>query len=281
MKLLKGNRIQPIDNQVSNLPSLIPRPSFVSYVCASRGSGKTIMLINMLTNSDLLAGKFNQVYLINPTAKLDAKYNILKETKGITKINSKLIKKIKEESKDKSVKIFDDYSESNEINYETSIPESNFIEKPDIELLNNIIEEQKAIIKRYGKDYSDKILLVYDDCIGYTKFWKSEAVKKLVYNSRHFNISIIITSQSYFGLPKPLRLNCSSVMVFYTGNQKEVEAIYEENTGGLNKKQFLKMYNEVCGEPFGFLHICYQNDLQHRFIKNLESFVDVNELKKI
>jgi hypothetical protein len=99
MKLLSGNKIRSLDSQVNTEPSLVPKPSFLMYLCASRGSGKSTTLLNLLLNKDLLAGRFNQIYYISPTSALDSKIDVLKTTPGICTVNKPLINKLKQKGK--------------------------------------------------------------------------------------------------------------------------------------------------------------------------------------
>ena len=232
MKLLKGTSIRPLDNQINTEPSLVPKPPFTSYLVSQKGGGKSTTLLNLLLNKDLLAGTFNQIFFISPTSALDSKMNILKETPGICKVNTKLINKMKEKGK---IQILD--SETTPTEYSTSIPESNFIEDVKIDLLKELITEQKAIINAYGKDIADKILLIFDDTASEKKFWNSQQVQKLIFNSRHYKILVIITSQNYKSLPKALRLNMSQVILFFTSNENELKSIYEENSSSLGLKE--------------------------------------------
>ena len=273
MKLLKGTKIQALDNQVNIEPSLNPKPPFSLYISAGKGAGKSTTLLNLLLSTDLLAGKFNQIFIICPTNKLDEKWSQLKQTDGTTVINTKLLNQLKKDNKLKS-KIFDTNNFDKE--YTTSIPEENFIDKVDPQLLKDLIKEQKYVIETYGKNIADKILLVYDDCISSKKFFNSEQVQQLLFNSRHYKISIIITSQNYKSLPKPLRLNNSILCLFYTANKDELKNIYDENSSELGFKTFLEIYNKVCSsKPFNFLTINYQNTIEYRLQSAFEEFVKI------
>jgi hypothetical protein len=276
MKLLTGNKIKSLgDNQVSLSPSLIMKPPFTTYICASKGSGKSVVVVNLLTNTDMLAGKFNQVYFISPTNKLDEKLNVLKTTNGILKVNTALIKAIKESQKGKRLKLFDDYQDKYNGSYTTSIPEENFIEDVNVDLLNNLIKEQKAVINNFGKAVADTILLIYDDCISAKKFFTSETVQKAIFNSRHVKISLIITSQNYTSLPKCLRLNMSQILLFFTANAKELENIYQENTSGISFIDFKNAFNTVCEKQFNFMVINYQNSSKYRLQNAFENFIQI------
>jgi hypothetical protein len=58
--------------------------AFVSIICGRRNSGKTTLLLKMLLHHKLLKGKFDAVFLINPTYLLDDKYSIIKFTEVYT-----------------------------------------------------------------------------------------------------------------------------------------------------------------------------------------------------
>lgn len=270
MRLLKGNKIQALDKQVNNEPSLIPHLPFSMILSASKGKGKSSMLINMLINTDMLAGKFNQIYVISPTNKLDAKFNILKETDGIIKPNKELLKLFKNKLKNQ---ILSPVNEAPE--YQTVLTNEDFSEKVSIDLLKQIIEEQKLVIEQFGKSVADNILLVYDDCASFSKFWKSSQVQSLIFNSRHYKISCIITTQNYFSIPKPLRLNTSIFVLFYTANLKEMKSIYEENNSSLTFKQFDSMFKRVCNSrDYNFLVVNYQNPEKFRYSECFEFFLE-------
>lgn len=269
---LKGTVIRPLDKQVNTEPSLVPKAPFSMYLSASKGQGKSTVLLNLLLSDELLSNKFNQIYIISPTNKLDEKMQVLKETKGIVKVNKPLLKKLKEKGK---IKILDD-NLSHEGSYETSIPDINFIDEVKPDLLKTLIAEQKSIIQAYGKSYSDHILLVYDDTISFKKFWNSESVQQLFFNSRHYKISIIITSQNYKSLPKALRLNMSQMLLYFTANQDELKNIYIENSSSLGFKKFEQIYRDTCqSKAFHFLVINYQNPVENRLQSGFEKFVEI------
>lgn len=269
MKLLSGNKIIGLDNQVSNGNSLTPKLPFSMILSASKGKGKSSTLINMLINNDMLAGKFNQIHIISPTNKLDAKFNILKETNGILKPNLPLLKLFKNKMKNQII------SSPNETpEYNSVLTDSDFYEKVSIDLLKDIIKDQKFIIENYGKSIADNILLVYDDTASQKKFWNSSAVQQLIFNSRHYKISIIITTQNYHSIPKPIRLNTSLFILYYTANLTELKSIYDENNSNLTFKQFSSMFSKVCNsKDYNFLVINYQNNELHRYQECFEEFI--------
>lgn len=275
MKIFTGTAIRPLDNQINSDPNLVMKPPFSCYISAQKGAGKSTLLLNLLLSKDLLANKFNQIYYISPTASLDPKTQILKNTESICVVNTKLLTLLKKEKK--NTRLFDNYNSEPE--YSTMIPAENFIDTPTVSLLESLLNEQRTIIQRYKKENADHILLIYDDCISAKKFFNSETVQKMLFNSRHYKISIIITSQSYRNLPKCLRLNMSQLILFTTSNHKELQIIYEENSSSLGFKQFEKVFREICDRPFNALIINYQNPIQYRLQDAFQNFI-LNENSK-
>lgn len=273
--MLRGKAIQQLDKQQQHNEDAetVPKLPFSMLISAQKGGGKSTTLLNLLLNKDLLAGKFNQIYYISPTAILDSKTDMLRNTPGLIKVNRPLITLLNKRGKSKILdETFDDNAN---FNYDTKIPAENFIEEVAPQMLKDIIAEQKRVITKYGKKNADDILLVYDDCISAKKFWGSDSVLKMLLNSRHYKISVIITTQAYKLLPKSLRLNMSFVVLFYTANAKELQSIYEENSSSIGWKKFEKIFNETTEKPYNSLVINYQALPKHRLQSAFEKTIEI------
>jgi flagellar biosynthesis regulator FlaF len=270
--MFKGRDIKSLDNQVNKEASLVPKLPFSLYLSSPKGSGKSVMLLNCLLSCDLLAGKFEEIYIINPTAHLDIKYNKIKNVPGILKINKPLIKLLK--ANNNNVKLMDS---ANETTYESNsvITDENFIKKVDIKLIKDLIEEQDYIIKTYGKENANNVLIIYDDCISSKTFFNSPEVQNCMFLSRHYKISLIITSQNYKSLNLPLRNNMSMIALWITYNNEQLKSIYQENSSSSNFKTFLNIYKTVCeSKAFHFLIVNYQSPPKYRLQSGFESFID-------
>ena len=80
-------------------------------------------------------------------------------------------------------------------------------------------------------------------------------VKELFIRCRKLNISIVFITQSYFRTPKDARLNSTHFILMKIGNKKELKSIAEENSGHLDFKDFLKIYNYCINEPYSFMMV--------------------------
>jgi hypothetical protein len=267
-------KVEALDNQKTTKIKTYPVDNFVWYIVASRGSGKTTLVINALLK--LYLNQFNKIYWVSPTSKLDVKTQILKESEILTP-NKPLIRLMNKLSRQKNKEILSDPNQMEIIDInevERKMTDDNFIEELTPELMEEIIEEQRFITESYGKQFSDRILMIMDDSID-SKIITSKYFKDLILKGRHYNISNIIISQSYRLLPKYIRTNSNFISLFETGNRKEMEILYNELHNNLSKKDWEDMYKEITNIPYGFLSINYNNPKGYRFIQNLDKIIKI------
>ena len=119
--------------------------------------------------------------------------------------------------------------------------------------MNDVLED----INNYNKNRNKKVLIIFDDMIA--DIMRSEKfkaiVKELFIRCRKLNISIVFTMQSYFRTPKDARLNSTHYILMKISNKKELKGIAEENSGHLDLKDFLKIYNYCTNEPYSFMMV--------------------------
>jgi len=261
-------KIIPLDNQVNKDPSQIPKHPFSLSVIASKGAGKTTLILNLLMKEEFYKGKFNDIYYVSPTQFSDEKVANIKNIPNILVENKPLLKILKKRrKKDPLENIYDEEF------YDGKIPSENFISELTPVFLHNLLKTQDTIIQNFGKKNSDDILLVLDDSVS-DKFLTSRAFISFVFKSRHHNISIILISQAYFSIVKPFRLNSSALVLFATNNKKELELIYAENNCGKTWEDWKELMSYATTGDFDFLTILYQNKKQWRFLKNFEEFLE-------
>ena len=119
--------------------------------------------------------------------------------------------------------------------------------------MNDVLED----INNYNKKRDKKVLIIFDDMsadIMRSEKFKAIA-KELFIRCRNLNLSIVFITQSYFRTPKDARLNSTHYILMKIGNKKELKSIAEENSGHLNFKDFLKIYNHCTREPYSFMMV--------------------------
>jgi len=260
-------KIKALDSQQSKENTHFPRPPFSLLVIGSKGAAKSTTIINMLLNKKIYNKVFNDIYWISPTIFNDEdKLKILLENPML--IQNKLLETILKRNKN-----MDPLAENNTEIFNPYIPNTNILSELTPEYLSNIIKEQNVVIKKYGKKYANNVLMILDDCLG-NDIVKSRIFKQLNVKLRHYKISIIFVSQALFEIPKTVRLNNSCIFLFETNNTKEIQNYYFENNGSLSFNDWIELYKHATEEPYSFFQINYMNDKKHRFLKNMEEFIE-------
>ena len=98
-----------------------------------------------------------------------------------------------------------------------------------------------------------KILIVFDDIIADKKF--QAIIKDLFIRCRKLNISLAFITQSYFSVPKDVRLNSIHYLIMKINNKKELRNIGDNHSTDINYQDFMKIYRECTREPYNFLTI--------------------------
>ena len=126
-------------------------------------------------------------------------------------------------------------------------------------------------------DYKPKrkinVLIVFDDIIAdiMTNKRFQTIIKELLIRCRKLNISLVFIKQSYFSVPKEVRLNSTHYLIMKIHNKRELQNIAINHSADIDYKDFLKIYRNFTKEPYSFLAInttLPANDLM-RFRKNV------------
>ena len=128
-------------------------------------------------------------------------------------------------------------------------------------------------IDDYNPDKENKILIVFDDMIADMIHNKklNLIVTELFIRERKLNISLVSITQSYFKVPKNVRLNTSHFVIAKTPNKKELQQIAINHSSDINTKDFANIYRKYTNEPYSFLFIdiTLSSNNTLRFRKNL------------
>ena len=114
-----------------------------------------------------------------------------------------------------------------------------------------------------------KILIVFDDIIADKKF--QAIIKDLFIRCRKLNISLAFITQSYFSVPKDVRLNSIHYLIMKINNKRELQNIAINHSANIDYQDFIKIYRECTKEPYNFLTIdtTLPSSNPLRFRKNL------------
>ena len=135
-------------------------------------------------------------------------------------------KNLEQEKYQNMMKMFEDISQK--VGYDVLVCSNN-----DIEPVENIDDDAQKIVvfDDYVCDKNQKPLIDY------------------FIRGRHKNCSVIYLSQSFYGTPKNIRLNCSHFCVYEFPSSNERNLISREL--GVDKEQYIK----ATKKPYSFLYV--------------------------
>ena len=126
--------------------------------------------------------------------------------------------------------------------------------KAFIEYSNDMQDVYKNI-EEHNADTERKILIVFDDMIVDMINNKklNSIVTELFIRGRKLNISLVFITQSYFKVPKDVRLNSTHFFIMKIPNKRELQQIALNHSSDINSKDFIKIYKKYTAEPYSFL----------------------------
>ena len=72
-------------------------------------------------------------------------------------------------------------------------------------------------------------------------------------------------TQSYFSVPKDVRLNFTHYIIFKLNNKRELQNIVINHSADIDYKDFVKIYRDCTKEPYNFLTIDTTQPVDKRF----------------
>ena len=99
-------------------------------------------------------------------------------------------------------------------------------------------------INDYNSSRKRKILIVFDDMIAdiMTNKKFQAIIKELFIRCRKLNISLVFITQSYFSVPKDVRLNTTHYFIMKINNKKELQNIAINDSADIDYQDFKKIY---------------------------------------
>ena len=124
-------------------------------------------------------------------------------------------------------------------------------------------------INDYNKKRKRKVLIVFDDTVSHVMSNKKaqQVLKELFVRCRKLNISLCFLTQSYFSVPKDVRLNCTHV-IHKLNSKRELQIIAINHSSDIDYKDFVKIYRNCIKELYNFLTIDTTQPVDKRFKKN-------------
>ena len=212
--------------------SFIPNHPYRTLIIAGPGSGKSNVLLDLIKHQRPDIEK-GYLYAKN---QFESKYQLL--FNGREKVGNENLK---------NPRAFIDYSQTIDDVYEN-------------------LEDYNPTKKR-------RVLIVFDDIITDMESNKKlcPIATELFLRGRKLKTLLVFISQSYFKVPKTIRLNATHCFIMKIPNKIELQQTASNHSSDINFKDFMKLYKYYTEEPYSFLvnDTTLSSDNPLRFRKNL------------
>ena len=154
-------------------------------------------------------------------------------------------------------------------------------EKVRIEILKNtkaftkylqIIDDVYENLEDHNPIKKRKRLIVFDMIADMESNKKlSPIITELFLRGRKRNISLVFISQSYFKVPKTIRLNATHYFIMKIPNKREIQQIAPNHSSNIDFKDFMNLCKDYTKETYSLLvnDTTLPSDKPSRFTKNL------------
>ena len=138
---------------------------------------------------------------------------------------------------------------------------------------SNDMQDAYKNIEDYNPIKKRKVLIIFDDMIAdmISNNKLNPIVTELFIRGRKLNISIVFITQSYFKVPKDVRLNSKHFFAMKIPNKRELQQIALNHSSDIDFKDFMNIFKKCTKEPYSFLvnDTTLPSDYLLRFRKNL------------
>ena len=195
-------------------------------------SGKTNMLVTLLTDPRFYKGKFSHIYWCSPTATVDPSLDVLRDY-------------IREQGNQGE----DDPA---------------FMDSVDVAFLQSRVDRQKKVTeylkKHKVKQKAWNMLIVLDDLADVKRGLPeiSRFVDGLFVKARHWGVSVVLSTQK---LKLPLisqttRVNATCIMAWRLRNMSDLwDGLIYEYSALVDKEKLYDAYKQAVSIPYNFLYI--------------------------
>ena len=122
---------------------------------------------------------------------------------------------------------------------------------------SNTMDDVYNIFDNCNPKRNTKVLIVFDEIITDTSNNKNfqAIVKELFIRCKKLNIYLVFITQSYFLVPKEVRLNSTYYLIMRLQNKRELQNIAINHSADIGYKDFMMIYRRYTSNPYSFLTI--------------------------
>lgn len=240
LEVLKLKDIKKKINKLDDkLHPHLPKHAFLMLMIAPPRSGKSALIANLLANQNFYNALeyWDEVFYVSPTQKFDrTTMHYLPKLDNVIQI--------------------DDEDTLNRLDI--------FLK----EIMDDQMKRLDEVDSKTGKQKEmQRILIILDDCLGYLN--TNNALPNICTRYRHYNMSFIITSQSFRRLPLVIR-NCANQVVFFKmNNELEYDKLFDEYLSAYHPNA-INIAKKITSQKYNFV---YLNHDELKLYKNFSELI--------
>lgn len=128
-------------------------------------------------------------------------------------------------------------------------------------------------LEKYAKEET-QILMIFDDLVN-EKDQRPMIEWYIRGRKLAKGVSMVYLSQSYFGMPKTIRIQCNYIMLKKLSSTRDLTAILKDFSLGLSREELLTLYEYATREKTDFLFVDIDAEPEERFRR---CFLDIIEV---
>lgn len=245
----------------------LPDNHFIGCILASKGSGKTNLLLNMMAEYDKTK-HFDKVYIFTPTWDSDPKYERLREgsyeLKVYKQFSNELLKEVIDEIQD-DLRAWEDYKKTKAL-FEKSQRIKRIEDLSDDDLYD--LEKMgwvEPVAPYHREPWS---CIIFDDLASDPQLMKQgrSIANALALKCRHLRTSLIYIVQAYKGtVPVMVRKNLDLWVLAANKSLKDKLAVAEELTSYASSEHIADMWDRSTRLPYHYFTINLMAKPNERF----------------
>ena len=270
-------------------PEHCPKAHGVTLVIGKRGAGKTVAAVNLMEKME-----FDRIFAISPSISSNLELmerlnlqpeDIYEDPDDLTAMD--MIKEAVEKERDD----LEDYWQR-KLRYDRIMAElekaNDMLTFDEDRLLEFVVDgELKPPYHKWGGK-EPMMCLLLDDMLGSRIYSSPRKLNQLCIYHRHLGqfkkggalgLSLFFLVQSYKtqvgGLTKTIRNQATTIILFQTKSEKELQDVAEEVGGEVSTLQFYEVYNRAVRERHDFLFIDLHKKDEHpsMFRRNFDEYL--------
>lgn len=248
---------------------------FRCIICGESGTGKSNSVLLIINN----CACFKKIYIVSANANNEPLYVFLKHKMGD---QLKIIEDVDDlpelpstTKTDKQKKLERKQAQTiAKARHHQTVEEDSYSEHHSEDEKTEGSDEEDSPTSINGKTGQNQKLIIFEDQV-----FESRERRNLIgvwfSRARNANFSVIMTSQTYYDIPRPVRINSNYCILFRMSQAKDIARVLKEFDVPMSIDQFIKSYRVATADPMNFMLIDrVTKDPNHRVRHNFAHVIE-------